>query len=213
MASKGSYQGSKVGAVALLLIAVAGLTALAVYVRNTPKLEVRHDPVALQPSKPAEPVKEPAPKAITVTVFTPAMNGEELKLTGESMTPPGGEDPIAFSVNGFLKAAKVTAPEARVRSAEVRNRIAYLDFTDAFAQSYGSIDERTLLRGICASVGQFDTVDKVQFEVGGKPLDSIGNVDLSSPIDVVRDPNAPDPDTPEPTSPKNPPPTGDPSKK
>jgi hypothetical protein len=192
MASNRPARTSNVAALILVLLGTTGLVALGVYVRHSPPLTKPRESATPPPLTPA-PTTESTKREITATVFTPSISGDNLELTARQTTVPDGQDPIVFVVNAYLLEAKVTPTDARALSSQIRNGVAYLDFTPSFAQTYGSIDERTLLRGICSSIGQFPDVSKVQFQVEGKPMDTLGNVDLSQPIDVIRDPNAPDP--------------------
>jgi hypothetical protein len=172
----------------LLLIGVAGAAALAAYVRLTPAQHVPpemraapHDTVASKVDR------RPADQERThVDILTPEVSGTDLHLKTQRQQVPQGENPMTYAVNQFLKNSHIVDDKAKAIGVQVKAGVAYIDFTPSFRQTYGSLDERTLLQGICTTLGQFPNVNKVQFQVDGQPLESLGNVELTDPIDVIR---------------------------
>jgi len=179
---KKSSNGPMIG---LLAVAVIGLGSLAAYVKfsganRVPDDERRPDKVSVHtPATHTE--TKPDSK---VTVIKPTREGDDLKLNKSETDVPKGEDPIVFSVNHYLKESKIVPADAKVVGVQVKDGIALLDVSPAFNQTYGSLDEETLLKGICATLAQFKNVDKVQFILEGKPIETLGNVDLTTPIPV-----------------------------
>jgi hypothetical protein len=91
-----------------------------------------------------------------------------------------------FAVNEFLTQAAFLPKGARLVSARVHDGLAELDFSPEVAKTYGTDDERTLVNGILTAVGQFPEIKSATFLSGGKPIDSLGNIDLSEPQPVQR---------------------------
>jgi spore germination protein GerM len=89
-----------------------------------------------------------------------------------------------FLVNEYLNqlhARGLGDKSARVIGIDVRNGTAFLAFNPAFEQTYGTSDEGIVLNGILRTLSQFPEIEKVQFEIDGKPMDTLGNIDLSQP--------------------------------
>jgi hypothetical protein len=177
-------QGTK-PVLALLLVGVVGAVALAAYVKYT---DANHVPDDLRRPEQASKIKEgtnPATAQKHVNVLTPELKGTDLELKGQRTEVPTGQDPMVFAVNEYLKNSHITPEGARAVGVQVKDGVAYLDFSREFKQSYGSLDERNLLQGICTTLGQFSSVQKVQFQVDGQPLETLGSVELTDPIDVI----------------------------
>lgn len=170
--------------VGLLVVAVIGLGSLAAYVKyggasQVPDGERRPDKVVHAPATHND--TKPESK---VTVIKPTREGDDLKLHKSETDVPKGEDPIVFSVNHYLKESQIVPADAKIVGVQVKDRVALLDVSPSFNQTYGAFDEQTLLQGICATLAQFKNIDKVQFLLEGKPIETLGNVDLTTPIPV-----------------------------
>ena len=182
MASKKKQQKSGYGPiVGLIAIGVLGLGALAAYVKfgDASKVpdEYRRVPNNLSSSKATEDPKK-------VDLITPGREGTDLKLGKHESDVPAGEDPRLFALNHFLRESKIADPKARAVGIEVKDGVALVDFTKEFEQTYGSLDEEAMLKGLTATLAQFKEIQKVQFLVEGRVVSTLGNVDLSEPISV-----------------------------
>lgn len=174
------------GVIALLLIGAAGVYGVGVYVKKTPEAE--HVAPAIHRTSEDGNVK-PADRASTdnqssVKILTPKSKGADLSMDEATESVPDGTDAKVFAINRFLENTHITPSNARALSIDIKGDVAYVSFNEAMQKSYGSSDERTILQGLCKTLAQFPEVKKVQFEIDGKPMDSIGNVDLSQPLDV-----------------------------
>lgn len=166
---------NRIGLVSIALIGLGGLAWYAALHRNLSSYEI-----------PA-PAVETRTKHAQATVLTPSMEGRKLVLTPSTETAPADEDPRVFAVNAYLKKIPATPKGAYAVGIDIRNRVAILQMTPAFADaSYGDDDESAVLTGIQATLGQFPEIDKFQFEVDGKPIESIGHADLTEPLEVTR---------------------------
>lgn len=121
-----------------------------------------------------------------VKVYTPRYEGSDLRFSSTTVKTPPDTDRIVFAVNKFLEASKVVPQGARARSASLAAGKLVLDFDPQFDQTYGTEDEQTLVKGILTAVGQFDEVASVQLTVGGKPLETLGNIDLTGQLKPLR---------------------------
>jgi hypothetical protein len=156
-----------------LAFGVAALGLLAIYARQEPASKVPEN-LRRQDSKRSE-----------VTTYVPKdREGSVVLEPRREPVPKGGHD-MVFAVNQFLKSTGFVPPEARLLGAQVKQGTAYLDFNEAFRQTYGTEDEKTLLDGIRTTLGQFDEVQRVQFSISGEPMETLGNVDLGEPLDII----------------------------
>lgn len=181
------------GLLIVALLATGVVAGLAAYVKYSPASRVpvdqhrpmnegsqANEPTTKTSSRPASPKSNE-----TCWVYSPSYKGAELVLTKIEQPVPDGEDPIVFSINEFLHNTKITSSDARLLSEHVKAGVVALSFNGAFAQTYGSTDEGTLLNGISATLSQFPQIKKVEYFADGKPIDTLGNVDLSVPLDVT----------------------------
>lgn len=134
---------------------------------------------AARPDSATAPVETPnAPDEVTVN--TPVDNNGTLSFKGEKVKVPAGANRYAAAVDGFLSRAKIAPSGSKVVSAVVDDRgILTLSFSKQFDTTYGTEDERTIVEGILEAVRQFKEVASVRFQVLGKPLETLGSIDLT----------------------------------
>lgn len=169
----------------LFAIALAGgalFAGTAVYVRQAPKVEPRPPAQSKQAGGQRE---DRTPK--TIEVLEPSYDAKgDLVLEPRVQKLPPGADGMAAAVNAYLRKIPAVPTAARVRSVRVEGHEATIDFSSEFNAGYGTEDERTIVEGILATMGQFPEVDRVRFLIDGAETSGIGNIDLSSPQPVHR---------------------------
>jgi hypothetical protein len=106
-------------------------------------------------------------------------------------TVPSGEDPKVFAINESIHKLAFVAKDAKVLGVDVRDGTAFLDFNKAFDGGYSSAQGGQVLQGVMDTLKQFTEIKQAQFEIDGKPLDSLGEVDTSQPVPIT-DPSAQD---------------------
>jgi len=173
--SKGPFLG-------LLVVGILGLGSLAAYVKYGGASKVPYE-IRVASHKETPP-KTGTIRESKVQLITPSRDGTDLKLGKHESDVPQGEDPVVFALNHFLKESKIVPDDAKALSVQVKDGVALVDVTPSFNQTYGSLDEEALLKGISATLAQFKDIDKVQFFVEGKVVESLGNVDLTEPLPV-----------------------------
>lgn len=177
---------------AITLFAVLVVGGLAAYVKLTPADKVPADQHRDQLSQRAEPkvditTKRSGSEVTDVFVFTPKQEGDVAATFERKLVPvPAGEDAKVFAVNAFLQASKIVEPTARLLAVDVEDGVAKLSFNAAFEGGYGSGDEAVLIEGLQRTLGQFEGITKIEVFADGKPLDSLGNVELAGGLDVRR---------------------------
>ncbi len=139
-----------------------------------PKIEAKH-------TEDAAPSSE---TKLNSTLLIPAVINNEVKLDQKITSIPVNEDARVYLVNLTLHSLKIE--KARALGVDVKNRVALMDFNPALQKGYGSIEEGNLIKSLQMALGQFKEIDKFQIIIEGKPIDSLGNIDMSQPIDVLR---------------------------
>ncbi len=172
MASKGD----KSFITSVLLVCVIVAVGIAAYVKLAPADKIDDKIVTTEDQE----------GGVGVQLLTPYYVENELRFKQEPAEVPANTDPKVFAVNRYLRTTKFVPQGAEVLTCTVDNSIATLDFNGAFATSYGTDDESTVVNGILATMGQFPDVAFVRFTVEGRPLETLGNLDLTDPQDVIR---------------------------
>lgn len=166
----------------LFAVGILGLVGLIAYLRLTPAAQIPDELKRADKRK--------------VTAYTPVPDGSDVKLQPREVDVPERASPIVTAVNAFLTESNIVPTDARAIGAEIRNGTLHLGFSPAFARTHGSDDEKTLIDGLIATVKQFPEVQRLSLEVDGKPIETLGNVDLTDglevrPLSADRSPGAP----------------------
>lgn len=182
------------GAFALLFVGAAGVYGVGTYINKTPNAAKVPDAVRRHEDSPA--VKHrPAPDVETsvvkqteesATILTPESKDGNLTFTSKKESVPAGVKPIIFAVNRYLENTGFVSKRAKAIGVDLKDGVAHIDVTEAFETTYGTMDEQTVLEGLQRTLGQFKEVDKAMFFVSGKQVTSLGNADLTAPIEVIR---------------------------
>jgi hypothetical protein len=176
------------------ILSVGAVAALAQYVRqghdHVPPAEHRQEDGGAMPSPIHVPVTRndsttETPSGTTAYVYTPVWKGASVDFTKAQIVVPQGQDAKVFAVNQYLQNTKIN-PDAQLLSIDIHAGTAAMYFNQAMDRTFGSDDETMLLNGICTTMGQFSGIDKLEFFANGKKIDSFGNVDLSSPVPVMK---------------------------
>ncbi len=124
-----------------------------------------------------------------VHLLTPYYTDDnELKFRSEPVEVPKDVDPHVFVINRYLRTVTFVPKDAELKTCTIENGTATLDFNSAFFTSYGTADESTVINGILVAMGQFKEVSYVRIIVDGKPIDTLGNLELTDPLPVTRTP-------------------------
>lgn len=189
---------NKGGLVLAMVLALAAVGGLAAYVKFTPADKVppseRRADENTRPA-PSVTVENIRPKSHPVDtersdsdvhVYLPYASGERVSFRAVKADVAEDSDPKVYVVNRFLSSSHITDPKARLLSVDVRRGTADLYFNEAFGQTLGTDDEATVLQGLRTNLGQFPGVERVQLYVDGKALSTLGNVDLTEPMTVIK---------------------------
>jgi hypothetical protein len=107
------------------------------------------------------------------------------QLVSEERTLTEGQDAVVESVNSALASIPAVAPEARLVETQREGDTLALRFTSNFTQTYGTDDESNVITAVMKAVSLNSDADMVVFEiVDGKPIETLGSIDLVGPQSV-----------------------------
>ena len=166
--------------VSVLLVCIVVAVGVAAYVKLAPADTV-----------PRETKTEQQTGGDKVHAFTPYYKNDDLAFRSEPMDVPKNADKYVFVIDKYLRSVKAVPQDAVLKTCKLENGVATLDFNKAFDRTYGTFDESTIINGILTVMGQFSEVSYVKFTVEGQKIDTLGNMDLTDPLEVERSPGVP----------------------
>lgn len=178
-----SRKGKNTGIFALMLLGLGGGGLLAAYVLSNPNAgRVPQDlrkPDEPQVAQQQKPIQKPS------HVVTPIVKDDGVEYSKKNVTVPPGQNPKVYLVNEALKETKVVPQGARLLGIDMKDGVAYLDFNPAFQYGYSSTEETVVINAVLQTLRQFPDVKKVQFQIEGQPMETLGgHFELSEPLDV-----------------------------
>jgi len=174
--------------VAVMLLTLLGAGGVAAYVKMSPQAaHVSQGPAQAGPDLTIQ-SQPPHEADIAPTksdgLLVPAIVQNDIKLDKPVGEAPQGVRPEVFLVNQTLASLQVQGAQAL--GIEVKDRIAMVSFNPGIEKGYGSMEEGYLIKALQMALGQFKDIDKFQIVVEGKTVDSLGNIDLTTPVEVIR---------------------------
>ena len=161
-----------------------------------------HDPPQVQTVTPAPPVAVPGPQNAVPTpprhlvVYVPGPGGDGDSLVARPVALTHSQNPARAALEALTNAPHGPLPEGtRLRGVKVEAGLATVDFSrELVSHFHGSEQEEAqTVNSVLRTLGQFDTIDRVQFLVDGKPVDALSQLPLNAPLDVIRPDATPPP--------------------
>jgi len=170
---------------AILMVAALGFGGLAYYVSTTP--QAQRVPDDLRKPEPAKSSRNrpQVTTSATQTIHLPVVDGDKVTLSKEAVALQPGE-----TVARRLAVAAVVANDQDrnlILGAEIKNGTAIVSLRRSMIGGIGSMQESTLITAWQVAFGQLKDVQKVQIEVDGRPIESLGHFEIDQPLSVVRD--------------------------
>lgn len=146
-----------------------------------------------QKPKTNTPVTRPTiPAETKVKIYRLAVKDNEPILVPTEKTVKAGEDPKEAAINRLIEQGDTpelanTIPKGtRLLGLKVKDGTAVLNLSKEFRDNFngGSEEETMLIGAILKTLGQFPDVKRVSFLLEGKPLDTLGHLDLTNAQDV-----------------------------
>jgi hypothetical protein len=174
-----------------MILALLGVGVFATYLKNTPPaVHVRQDvPSRLDrsggPDLNVDVVPTYRRSSNTGEYKLPAPKGTDVALDGPAPAVPEGMDPHVFIATETFHAMGVK--DGRALGIELKDGAATIDINDGvLGHGYGSMEEGQLIKALQLSLGQFSDVSTFQMRNSGQIVDSLGHLELSDPIKVIR---------------------------
>lgn len=171
--------------VSVIIIVLAACIGLGAY------LALSHKQPVPAP-EPAPVVKAPAVPTKTIKVYQIEVKNNQAKLRSTEAQVPAGGSPIKASLQKLIEQGEgkdLSNPipkGTRLLGFKLKKGLATVNLSREFRDNFtgGSEEEGLTIGAILQTLAQFPEVKQVEFLVEGKPLDTLGHLELSGPQDV-----------------------------
>lgn len=128
----------------------------------------------------------------TVKIFHVKIEDSRPKLRPVNKQISAKEDPIEAALRLLVEQGNGKDPSnpipegTKLLGVEVKDGLAIVNFSHEFRDNFqgGSTGEALLIGAILRTLGQFSEIRQVSILVEGKPISSLGHLDLSGRLDV-----------------------------
>lgn len=153
-------------------------------------LAVSRPPAPISP--PTKPHAEAVKPLEKVKVYRVAVENNRPVLRATETDVQPGEVPAEAALRQLVEQgdqsdlANPMPKGTRLLGLKIVNGLATVNLSREFRDNFsgGSEDEGATIGAILRTLGQFKEIKKVQFLVEGKPIDTLGHLDISGPQDV-----------------------------
>ncbi|MHB0912703.1 MAG: GerMN domain-containing protein [Armatimonadota bacterium] len=140
--------------------------------------------------RPAPP--KPGPEKARFNIYLVAVEGEQFKLRPVGIEVSPGEYGPETAIRSLLrqgdspKLTNIIPNGTRLISFGVKGGLATVNLSREFRDNFsgGSETEALMVGALLRTLGQFHGIEWVQLHIEGKPIDTLGHLDLSAPLDV-----------------------------
>ena len=177
-------------------MAAAGLVILALiaggfafYITTHRNVRVPLRPVVNGTIPPPVTPPGPAPREATIYTIDQA-HGDDNELAPLKVPIEDPRSPARGALAALIQTSNSPIPSGtRLLSVKIAEGVATVDFSTEFQKNFhgGDLQEAQAVNSVLMTLGQFHTVDRVQFLVDGTAIDSLGgHFELNGPVDVIR---------------------------
>lgn len=169
------------------MLLFAGCATPAAPVNPQPNDIKNNNSIIVQP-KPETPVG-PSVDKMQLTIYFPTKDA--LHLQPEVKILEYNDHPARTAIELLIKGSQnkelvtIFPANTKLRSIKIKDNIAYVDFDAALLKTQygGSSSERLLVAAVVNTLTEFENIEKVQFLVQGKIVETIwGHMDVSEPL-------------------------------
>lgn len=183
---------TRIAAAGLVILALlAGALAFYITTQRHPATLVQPPAITSNPSTPPSVgiTTEPAPKEATIYTVDEA-HGDSNGLAPLKVPLTDRNTPARGALEALIGTDNSPIPSGtRLLGIKIDGGLATVDFSSEFQKNFhgGDEQEAQAVNSVLMTLGQFHTVDRVQFLVQGSAIDSLGgHFELSDPVDVIR---------------------------
>ncbi len=176
----------------IIATVLAACVAVGIYLVTSRKPEsTAQSTVAVTQPKTVVKVKTNHP--LTVKVYRIAIDNDQPVLRETESTVAPGKNPIEIALDRLIEQgdkhgmANPIPRGTRLLGWKVKGGLAQVNFTHEFRDNFtgGSDGEGLTIGAILRTLSQFPEIKRVQLLVEGQSIDTLGNIDLSKPLDVM----------------------------
>lgn len=138
---------------------------------------------------PAETKPTLAPQKTGVIYTVSPSGGDDNNLVAHTVHLAHSQSPARDALQALIQADHSPIPEGTtLRSIKVADGLATVDLSGEFQTHFhgSETEEAQTINSILRTLGQFASIERVQFLVDGKPIDALSQLPLSGPLDVIR---------------------------
>ncbi len=157
---------------------------------HAPRVAVQTGTPAPAPEAAPAETKPPLIPQKTGIIYTVSRSGgDDNNLVPHTVRLAHSQSPARDAVEALIHADHSPIPEGtRLRSIKVEGGLATVDLSEEFQSHFhgSETEEAQTVNSVLRTLGQFASIDRVQFLVDGKPIDALSQLPLSGPLDVIR---------------------------
>ena len=115
--------------------------------------------------------------------------GDDDALVARPVTFHATQSPALASLNALAQTSDSPLPSGtQIRGVKLDNGLATVDLSREFQTNFhgGTSQETDTVNSILETLGQFPTIDRVQILVEGKPIYALSQLEIDSPLNVIR---------------------------
>lgn len=174
------------------VIALAGMLAAGCHHNPPPTPHVQVSIPDVNPATPAVPAQRTGAAIVpkTAVIYTVSdKGGDDNDLVAHAIPLTHTQSPAREAIQSLLDDPHSPLPNGTtLRGLKIAEGLATVDFSSEFQTHFHGSDtqEAQTVNSVLRTLGQFDTIERVQFLVEGKPIDALSQLSLSSPQDVIR---------------------------
>ena len=208
MPKRNKKNSGRKGILILMCVSFLGAGGFAAYVRFAPgaaHVSVKdriQEPDAKIDAKPLVRNNPEAPQSQSDALLIPAVINNEVKLSSAAGQIPEGTKPEVFLANQTLSSLMID--KAKVLDIQTTKGVALINCTPEIQKGYGTMEEGNLIKALSMALGQFKPIKSFQIVIEGHTVESLGNIDLTTPVKVIRPGATPDSNSSEESTPPKP---------
>jgi len=151
---------------------------------------VRTESPVSAPEAPPADTRPPFTPQKTGVIYTVSQNGgDDNNLVAHTVPLAHSQSPARDALQALIHADNSPIPDGTtLRSIKIADGLATVDMSGEFQSHFhgSETEEAQTVNSVLRTLGQFPSIDRVQFLVDGKAIDALSQLPLSGPLDVIR---------------------------
>lgn len=139
-------------------------------------------------------VAQKPPEEVSARIYMVGIDGDKPVLKPLDITIPSDEEPVKAAIQQLVDQESTAdlgnpVPEGtELLDVQIDHDLARIGFNKEFVDAFagGPEDESLLIEAIKETAGQFKGIHKIEILSGGKPVTTLGHLDISEPIIIEK---------------------------